>query len=45
MRRLLVSDKATTGIREALGAYVAELYERGVDLPAPHHVAGTVIAA
>jgi predicted RNase H-like HicB family nuclease len=31
-------------IREALRAYAEDLHERGEELPAPHHSAGTVAA-
>ncbi len=32
------------GIKEALSAYVDDLNERGLALPAPHHSAGTIAA-
>jgi len=31
-------------IQEALSAYAEDLYQRGVPLPNPHHVAGTAAA-
>lgn len=37
-------DEVTSGIREALDAYVEDLAGRGLRLPAPHHAAGTVAA-
>jgi predicted RNase H-like HicB family nuclease len=37
-------DEVAGGIQEALGAYVADLGERGVALPPAHHSAGTVAA-
>ena len=37
-------EEVTAGIEEALGAYAEDLSERGLGLPAPHHVAGTVAA-
>ena len=37
-------EEVTAGIEEALAAYAADLSERGLGLPAPHHVAGTVAA-
>ncbi len=35
-------DEVTSGIREALDAYVEGLTERGLSLPEPHHAVGTV---
>ena len=37
-------EEVTSGIEEALAAYAEDLSERGLGLPAPHHVAGTVAA-
>jgi predicted RNase H-like HicB family nuclease len=37
-------EEVTAGIKEALAAYAEDLSERGLGLPAPHHVAGTVAA-
>lgn len=37
-------DEAAAGIKEAPRAYVEELQERGMNLTAPHCVAGTVDA-
>lgn len=37
-------DEVADGIREALGAYVTDLGERGVPLPPAHHSASTVAA-
>lgn len=37
-------EEVTAGIEEALAAYAEDLSERGLGLPAPHHVAGTVAA-
>jgi predicted RNase H-like HicB family nuclease len=37
-------DEVASGIREAVGAYVDDLHDRGVALPEPHHSAGTVAA-
>ncbi len=37
-------DEVSTGIRDALGAYTADLRERGLPLPAPHHATDTVAA-
>ena len=37
-------EEITAGIEEALAAYAEDLSERGLGLPAPHHVAGTVAA-
>ena len=38
-------QEAVDGIREALTAYVEDLQERGLPLPAPHHAAETIAAA
>jgi predicted RNase H-like HicB family nuclease len=37
-------EQVMAGIEEALAAYAEDLSERGLGLPAPHHVAGTVAA-
>jgi predicted RNase H-like HicB family nuclease len=37
-------EEVTAGIEEALGAYVEDLSERGLALPAPHHAVGTIAA-
>lgn len=37
-------EEVAAGIEEALAAYAEDLSERGLGLPAPHHVAGTVAA-
>lgn len=37
-------EEVTAGIEEALAACAEDLSERGLGLPAPHHVAGTVAA-
>ena len=37
-------EEVTSGIEEALAAYAEDLSERGLGLPAPHHLAGTVAA-
>jgi predicted RNase H-like HicB family nuclease len=37
-------DEVTTRMREALSAYVDDLRQRGLSLPAPHHAAGTIAA-
>ena len=37
-------EEVAAGIEEALAAYAEDLSERGLRLPAPHHVAGTVAA-
>jgi predicted RNase H-like HicB family nuclease len=37
-------DEVTSGIREALDAYVEDLTQRGLSLPEPHHAVGTVAA-
>lgn len=37
-------EEVASGIQEALGAYVEDLNERGLTLPAPHHAAGTIAA-
>ncbi len=37
-------DDVADGIEEALAAYVEDLSERGLRLPAPHHTAGTIAA-
>lgn len=36
--------EAAERIKEALSAYSEDLQERGETLPAPHHVAGTVLS-
>ena len=37
-------DEVAAGIREAVGAYVDDLQDRGLGLPEPHHSADTVAA-
>ncbi len=37
-------EEVAAGIEEALAAYAEDLSERGLGLPAPHHIAGTVAA-
>lgn len=37
-------DEVAGGIREALDAYAADLSQRGVQLPSPHHSADTIAA-
>jgi predicted RNase H-like HicB family nuclease len=37
-------SEAADRIKEALRAYSADLRERGEEMPAPHHAAGTVAA-
>ena len=37
-------EEVAAGIEEALSAYVDDLAERGLTLPAPHHAVGTVAA-
>lgn len=37
-------DEVTSGIHEALAAYVEDLSQRGLSLPEPHHAAGIVAA-
>lgn len=37
-------DEVAGGIREALDAYTADLTERGLVMPAPHHSADTIAA-
>lgn len=37
-------SEAAERIQEALAAYADDLQTRGQELPAPHHVAGTVAA-
>lgn len=37
-------EEVAAGLAEALGAYVEDLSERGLSLPAPHHAAGTIAA-
>jgi predicted RNase H-like HicB family nuclease len=38
-------EEVADGIREALNAYVDDLQERGLELPAPHHATETIAAA
>lgn len=37
-------EEVAAGIKEALSAYLEDLHDRGLSLPAPHHVAGTIAA-
>lgn len=37
-------EEAADRIQEAITAYAEDLEERGLRLPAPHHVSGTVAA-
>jgi predicted RNase H-like HicB family nuclease len=37
-------EEVAAGIEEALRAYVEDLNDRGLTLPAPHHAAGAVAA-
>lgn len=44
-RRGATREEVAAGIEDALGAYVQDIAERGLTLPAPHHAVGTSAAS